>query len=219
MTPLSKFSQRDKELPRALPGFEGINRYWDKTHNFVAAKILPGEYYVTSGNEIVVTVLGSCVSACIRDRLIGVGGMNHFMLPATSSDFSHHVESGGPSTEATRYGGYAMEMLINDVLKHGGRRENLEVKIFGGGKIISNMSDVGKRNIEFVEHYIVDEGLKLISEDTGDIFPRKVVFHPITGKVKVKKLRSLHNNTLIKREEEYQHQIEEKPTAGDIELF
>jgi len=219
MTKIFSRLHSDKELPKPLAGFEGINRYWDKTHNFFAAKILPGEYYVTAGNEIVVTVLGSCVSACIRDRVLGIGGMNHFMLPATSDDLSHHIAKGGPSTEATRYGGYAMEMLINDILKHGGRRGNLEVKIFGGGKIISQMTDVGKRNIEFVETYIQGEGLSLVSEDTGDIYPRKVVFHPITGKVKVKKLRSIHNNTLIKREEEYQHKIEDKPTTGDIELF
>lgn len=215
----SALSRKSKDIPAALAGFEGINRYWDNTHNYFAAKILPGEYYVTVDNEIVVTVLGSCVSACIRDRILGIGGMNHFMLPATTNDLSHHVANGGPSTEATRYGGYAMEMLINDILKHGGRRENLEVKIFGGGKIISNMSDVGKRNIDFVEHYLEDEGFQVLSKDTGDIYPRKVVFHPITGVVKVKKLRSIHNNTLIKREEEYQHKIEDKPTSGEIELF
>jgi len=206
-------------LPPVYDGFEQINRYWDKTHNKFAAKILPGEYFVTGEDEVVVTVLGSCVSACIRDKIFGIGGMNHFMLPKSAKSMEEHAESGSSWSEATRYGGYAMEMLINDILKHGGRRENLEVKIFGGGKIIKNMTNVGKRNVEFVEEYIANENLSLISEDTGDIYPRKVVYHPLSGKVKVKKLQSIHNNTLIEREETYQHQIEEVPTTGDIELF
>ncbi|MFK5986646.1 MAG: chemoreceptor glutamine deamidase CheD [Pseudomonadota bacterium] len=219
MTQVSSYAHQNMQLPAVFSGFESINRYWDKTHNSFAAKILPGEYFVTAEDEIIVTVLGSCISACVRDKIFGIGGMNHFMLPASSSDMSHHLEVGGDSTEATRYGGYAMEMLINDILKHGGRRENLEIKIFGGGKIIRNMSDVGLRNIEFIESYIKNENLILISEDTGDIYPRKVVFHPNSGKVKMKRLQSLHNETLIQREEEYQHQIEDKPTTGEVELF
>ncbi|MCP3848712.1 MAG: chemoreceptor glutamine deamidase CheD [Gammaproteobacteria bacterium] len=214
----SSYAHQDNILPEAFPGFEGINRYWDKTHNSFTAKILPGEYYVTMNDEIVSTVLGSCVSACIRDNVFCIGGMNHFMLPHTSEDVEFHVDA-GPSTIASRYGSYAMEMLINDILKHGGRRENLEVKIIGGGKILKNMSDVGIRNIQFVEKYIAMEGIPLLGEDTGDIYPRKVVFHPHSGKVKVKKLRSLHNDTLIKREEEYQHTIDDKPETGSIDLF
>ncbi len=214
----SFYAHQDKILPEALPGFEGINRYWDKLHNSFAAKILPGEYYVTMKDEVVTTVLGSCVAACIRDKVFGIGGMNHFMLPHTNEDVAFHIDA-GPSTTASRYGSYAMEMLINDILKHGGCRENLEVKIFGGGKILKNISDIGFRNIQFVEEYIALEAIPLIAEDVGDIYPRKVVFHPHSGKVKVKKLRSLHNNTLIKREEEYQHSIDVKPKTGSIDLF
>lgn len=218
MTEKSAFNHRNKTPPEVIPGFEGINRYWDKLHQSFAAKILPGEYYVTIKDEIIVTVLGSCVSACIRDNIFGIGGMNHFMLPHASDDLSHHVNA-GPSTTASRYGSYAMEMLINDILKNGGRKKNLEVKIFGGGKILKNMTNVGLHNIQFVEEYITMEAIPLISGDTGDIYPRKVVYHPQSGKVKVKKLRSLHNDTLIKREEEYQHSIEEKPASGEIELL
>jgi len=212
------FSHRNKIPPESFPGFEGINRYWDNFHNSFAAKILPGEYYVTMKDEVVVTVLGSCVSACIRDRVFGIGGMNHFMLPYTKDDLSHHLGA-GPSTTASRYGSYAMEMMINDILKHGGRRENLEVKIFGGGRILKNMSDVGKNNIRFVEEYLAVEHLSLLSEDTGDVYPRKVVYHPNTGKVKVKKLRSLHNDTLIQREEVYQKSIDKKSISSEVELF
>ncbi len=215
----SSYAHQDVTLPPIFEGFEHINRYWDKTHNSFAAKILPGEYYVTNQDEIITTVLGSCVSACVRDKVFGIGGMNHFMLPKTSANMSHHIQQGGSWSEATRYGSYAMEMMLNDILKHGGRRENLEIKIFGGGRIISNMTDVGRRNVEFIQEYIRNENLNLVSQDTGDIYPRKVVFHPLSGKVKVKRLKSMHNDTLIRREENYQHQIEDKPVAGDIELF
>jgi len=216
---LSPFPHKNKTLPPVFKEFENINRYWDKMHEHFAAKILPGEYYVTAEDEIIVTVLGSCVSACIRDKVFQIGGMNHFMLPVTTVDFSTKIREKGGWSEATRFGSYAMEMLINDILKHGGRRQNLEIKIFGGGKIISNMTNVGEKNVGFVEEYVRNENLALVSEDTGDIYPRKVVYHPSTGKVKVKRLRSLHNNTLIDREEAYQHEITEKPSGGDIELF
>jgi len=215
---ISSYGHQNHELPDIFSGFDHINRYWDKTHDSFAAKILPGEYFVTDKDEIITTVLGSCVSACIRDRIFGIGGMNHFMLPETTANMSKHLEEGSGWTEATRYGGYAMEMMINDILKHGGRRENLEIKIFGGGKIIQNMTDVGERNVKFAEDYIKNEGLTLISEDTGDIFPRKVVYHPNSGKVKVKRLKSMHNDTLLRREETYKHDLEE-PIAGEIDLF
>ncbi len=214
----SVFSQQAKTPPEAIPGFENINRYWDRLHNSFAAKILPGEYYVTLRDELVVTTLGSCISACIRDKVFGIGGMNHFMLPHTKEDIAYHIDA-GPSTTASRYGSYAMEMLINDILKNGGRRENLEVKIFGGGKILQNITDVGERNIQFVKEYIMKEAIPLLAENTGDIYPRKVIFHPNSGKVKMKKLLSLHNDTLLKREEAYQHTIDDKPVNNDIELF
>ena len=205
-------------MPRALRGFEAINRYWDKVHAVYAAKILPGEYYVTIHDEVIVTVLGSCVSACIRDKVFGVGGMNHFMLPS-GGDPGKPVISG--NSDATRYGNHAMEQMINDILKNGGRRENLEIKIFGGGKVLQNMQtlDVGSRNIAFIKEYIRAESLKLLAEDVGDVYPRKVMFFPASGRVRIKKLRSLHNNTIIERENDYLQQIESQPVVGDIELF
>lgn len=208
---------RRENLGNPLPGFEGINRYWDREHEIVAAKILPGEYYVTNTNELVTTVLGSCVSACIRDRIFGVGGMNHFMLPASESG-----AWGGANdltSTSTRYGNYAMEHMINDILKHGGHRRNLELKIFGGGQIIHSMSDIGKRNITFVHDYIETEGLTLLGEDVGDIYPRKVVYFPATGRVRVKKLKDLHNETVVRRERAYQDELVKEPVEGDIELF
>ncbi|MCK4743223.1 MAG: chemoreceptor glutamine deamidase CheD [Sulfuriflexus sp.] len=203
----------------ALDGFTHINRYWDKTNKKHVAKILPGEYYVTTHNELITTVLGSCISACIRDTLFGIGGMNHFMLPANKTGDPHAWGSDAISS-ATRYGNFAMEHLINGILTNGGQRKNLEVKIFGGGRIISQMTDVGANNIAFVREYIDAEALNLVSENVGDIFPRKVLYDPKTGKVKMKKLRSLHNDTIITRETTYSSQLDDKPVeTGEIDLF
>ncbi len=205
-------------LQDCLADFEHINRYWDKVHGIYAAKILPGQYYVTLHDEAIITVLGSCVSACIRDRVFGIGGMNHFMLPDSEGKLEHALRLG---SEATRYGNHAMEKMINDILKNGGRRENLEVKIFGGGQIIRDMQtlNIGQRNIQFVKEYARTEGLQISVDETGDIYPRKVMFFPATGRVRVKKLRSLHNKTILERESEYSQKIRTRPVAGDIELF
>jgi len=208
---------RKTKLPAPIEGFEKINRYWDKRRNVVAAKILPGEYYVTNHDEMICTVLGSCVSACIRDRRTGVGGMNHFMLPI--SDDGNWGGSDSVISTATRYGNYAMEHMINDILTHGGTRRNLEVKVFGGGKIMKNMSDVGNKNIQFVRDYLIKEGLLITGEDLGDIYPRKVLYYPASGRVLMKKIKDLHNDTIVKREEAYRHDLEEKPVEGVIELF
>ena len=206
----------DGRLPRPLRGFSHINRYWDKTTNHYAAKILPGQYYVTMHGEMIATVLGSCISACVRDTVFGIGGMNHFMLP---------MESGGGSSnetwnsEATRYGNFAMEALINDILKAGGRKENLEIKVFGGANVLENATTVGERNIAFVHTFIKTEGFTLAGEDMGDIYPRKVQYYPQTGKVRMMKLREMHNRTIIEREDNYRDSLKNEPIAGDIDLF
>jgi chemotaxis protein CheD len=203
-------------IPLALPGFENIKRGWHSSFETVAARLLPGEYFVTLKDEAIYTTLGSCISACIRDRVNGIGGMNHFMLPISASSSSWKATD---SSASTRYGNYAMEHLINDILKNGGKRQNLEAKIFGGGRIIANMTDVGMRNIAFARDYLATEGLKITSEDVGEEFPRLVVYYPASGKVRVKRLRSLHNNTIVELETKYLQTIEEKPVSGDIELF
>lgn len=201
--------------PPCLPDFKKINRYWDRANSCWAAKILPGEYYVTNQpGEIIATTLGSCVSACIRDKVFGIGGMNHFMLPLKHE---HGTEDWMDS--ATRYGSYAMEHLINDILKNGGHRENLEVKLTGGGQIIANMSDVGERNIAFALDYLQTENLEILVQDLGDIYPRKVIYFPDSGRLRIKKLRTLHNDTLVKREEAYQQELDVQPDSGGVELF
>ena len=206
------------EQPACYPEFEHVNRYWDRVNGFWVAKILPGEYYISDDpDEWIATTLGSCVSACIRDTLFGIGGMNHFMLPESNA----HNGASQWNDAATRYGSYAMEHLINDILKRGGNRKNLEIKLTGGGKIIKNMSDVGQRNIEFVHRYLDLENLdmKVAAKELGDIHARKVLYQPATGRLRVKKLRSLHNETLLNREIEYQHTLEVEPVSGSIELF
>jgi len=201
--------------PRCLPDFEHINRYWDRNNDVWAAKILPGEYYVSQNSkEVISTTLGSCVSACIRDKVLGIGGMNHFMLPLQGQHGSDDWMD-----SATRYGSYAMEHLINDILKAGGNRKNLEVKLTGGGKIVANMSDVGLRNIEFALDYLKTENLSILSQDLGDVYPRKVLYFPESGRMLVKRLRSLHNETLLEREKSYQHELEVQPDSGGVELF
>ncbi len=205
------------KLQNALPGFESINRYWDRQHETNSAKILPGEYYVTPHDEMITTVLGSCVSACIWDKVFGIGGMNHFMLPLSSGEGWAGAED--IASTANRYGNYAMENLINSILSHGGHRKNLRVKIFGGAQIINSATSIGERNVDFVRCYIEKEGIPLVAEDVGSIYPRKVVFFPKNGRARVKKLKHLHNDVVVTREQAYQKDLEQEPVQGDIELF
>jgi len=202
-----------ENLPSCWQEFNHINRYWDKHSGMSTAKILPGEFYVTGHNEAITTILGSCISACVRDPKAGLGGMNHFMLPLNNS------ASPLQQADAARYGNFAMEQMINDILRNGGVRQNLEIKIFGGGKVIRGITDVGKKNIDFVREYIELEQLNLLAEDVGGEHPRKVMYHPKTGKVKMKKLVNQHNATVETRDESYFDKITHQKTEGDIELF
>jgi chemotaxis protein CheD len=190
------------------------NVYYDRTFDCDAAKILPGEYYYTGKDMLIVTVLGSCVSACIRDRVRGLGGMNHFMLPDGG-------DPGNPVSASMRYGSYAMEVLINDLLKAGARRENLEAKVFGGGAVLRGFSamNVGERNAAFVINFLKTERIPVLAEDLNDIYPRKVYFFPRTGKVLVKKLMQTHNDTLAKRELDYASRLKVTPVSGAVDLF
>lgn len=192
------------------------NFYYDRTLNIEAAKILPGEYFFTPKDMVIVTVLGSCVSACIRDRTNGIGGMNHFMLPDGGGG-----QGEGLLSASMRYGSYAMEVLVNDVLKAGARRENLEAKVFGGGHVLSSFStiDVGKRNAQFVRDYLKTERIKVVAEDLEDLYPRKVYFFPKTGRVLVKKLRRMNNNTIANREQDYANRLRSEPVSGSVDLF
>ncbi|MBW7901438.1 MAG: chemoreceptor glutamine deamidase CheD [Rhodocyclaceae bacterium] len=194
---------------------EGLagNLYYDRNFESEAVKILPGEYYVTGKGLMLVTVLGSCVAACVRDTENGIGGMNHFMLP----------DGGGKGVVSTsaRYGTYAMEVLINHLLKMGARRNRLEAKVFGGGAVLSSLasSNVGERNAEFVLKFLQTEKIPIVAKDLLDSYPRKIYYFPNAGRVLVRKLHRVHNDTLFNRENEYRSRLERSPVAGEIELF
>ncbi|MBV1777008.1 chemoreceptor glutamine deamidase CheD [Burkholderiaceae bacterium DAT-1] len=199
-------------------GFEEVlspHRYYDKYFEIEAVKLLPGEYFATQRDMLLVTVLGSCVSACIRDRKHGIGGMNHFMLPDSSQDNMDPI--GLPS----RFGSYAMEMLINHLIKLGAERRNLEAKIFGGGQVLRGftVSNIGERNADFVHQYLDAERIPILAEDLNDIYPRKVYYFPKTGRVLIKKLKSVHNDTIVQREREYGTRLSHANFSGDAELF
>jgi len=190
--------------------------YFDRTFDCEAAKISPGEFYYTDKNMLIVTVLGSCISACIRDSVSGIGGMNHFMLPDSAA-----ADKDSPVSESMRYGTYAMEVLINQLLRNGARRENLEAKIFGGGNVLKSFTttNVGERNAAFVKKFLKEERIRVTGEDLLDVFPRKVYYFPKTGKVLVKKLKELNNFTLVKREEAYASKLKTNDVGGEIDLF
>jgi chemotaxis protein CheD len=218
IAPTPAISAANRPPPRpALPGFERVRRTWDARLSAYAARILPGEYYVTNADEAVSTTLGSCIAACIRDCVSGIGGMNHFLLPASAGEADDFKAAGLGA--AARYGNFAMEHLINAIMRNGGRRENLEVKIFGGGRIMEQLTDIGARNIAFVRDYLRAERLRVAAEDVGDIYPRTVIYFPVSGVAKVRRLRSLHNNLIVTQEAGYIESITARPVGGEVELF
>ena len=163
------------------------------------------------------TILGSCVSACVRDVEARVGGMNHFLLAEPSGGAKDRF---GVSA---RYGAFAMEQLINKVLSRGsGRKGALEIKVFGGGLINAALSDVGAKNIEFVREFLHNEGYELASEDVGGSFARRVMFKPHSGRAFVKRLDSSAAANVAKEELTIvgsRRNIAPRPPADDIELF
>lgn len=190
------------------------NVYYDRTFDCDAAKILPGEYYYTCKDMMIVTVLGSCVSACIRDRVTGIGGMNHFMLPDGGDGDS-------PVSASMRYGTYAMEILINDVLKAGARRENLEAKVFGGGNVLRGFTTdpIGTRNARFVLEYLDAERIPVLAQDLGDVHPRKVCFFAQTGRALVRRLPLTRDEEIVRAERALYGRLTQTPVAGSVELF
>ena len=194
---------------RVLPGFEHLRRFWDPAHACVTVKVLPGEYYVSQQEEMISTVLGSCVSACIYDRLRGIGGMNHFMLPEGSGD-------------SGRYGSFAMELLINEMMKRGANKSRMEAKIFGGGAVISGMNtiNVGERNTNFVIDYLKTERIPIVSKDVMDVYPRKVCFLPHSGKAMVKRLAPTNTDALVQQDRAAAQKAQPVvSTGGSIDLF
>jgi len=140
----------------------------------------------------VMTTLGSCIAACLWDRQARVGGMNHFMLP----------DGGNDGSASGRYGSYAMELLINEMMKRGASRSTMEAKVFGGGQVIRGMNtlNVGERNTAFVLDYLKTERIAVVSRDVLGVYPRKVCFLPGSGKAMVKRLASTHAQALLEQD-------------------
>jgi len=194
-------------------------RSYDNALGCWTTKVQPGEFYITVAHEeeAITTVLGSCIAACIRDPQASIGGMNHFMLP----EEAHHGRGDWREAVglATRYGSYAMESLINGLLKLGARRERLEGKLFGGGQVLDVDMPVGLRNIEFAHRWLATEGLPVAAQDVGGKTPRRIVYFPATGTVKVKQLRPIESREVLTSERRYLGDVATRPLVGEIELF
>jgi chemotaxis protein CheD len=189
-------------------------RYHDRQLGCAVVKVMPGEYEVGGADTTLVTLLGSCVAACIRDPVAAVGGMNHFMLP-------HDRSNGGLGGVANgRYGAYAMEVLINELLKRGALRSRLEAKVFGGANVIAGMTTtaVGESNAEFVLDYLAAEGIAVAGQDLGGRDARKVAYFVGSGRVLVRHLPVAATLADIAAEQVYGAALNTTP-AGDIELF
>ena len=200
--------QQLKAHPRK-PG-EASFFFFDQHFKYAAVKVLPGEFFVSDEDLLIMTVLGSCIAACIWDSRLRIGGMNHFMLP-----------EGGADTSG-RYGSYAMELLINELIKRGSTREYMQAKVFGGGAVISGMTsmNVGERNTQFVLDYLATERIPVVSKDVMDIYPRKVVFFPDTGKAMVKRLAHAHPETLETQERQgTATRLAQTNAGGTVDLF
>jgi chemotaxis protein CheD len=209
-TPARDATLQELKARSRKPG-EASFFYLDHHFQHNSVKVLPGEYFVANENLVIMTVLGSCIAACLWDSRARVGGMNHFMLP-----------DGDQADSSGRYGSYAMELLINEMLKLGARRETLQAKIFGGAQVMHNFTtmNVGERNTQFVLNYLHTERIPIVSEDVLDIYPRKVVFFPVTGKAMVKRLAHAHPETLVAQEKRGDAAVLAKSTAGgSVDLF
>ncbi|KXF80119.1 chemotaxis protein CheD [Enterovibrio coralii] len=199
----------------------GARRFFHPGKQMMMVKIQPGEVYVTSERELISTGLGSCISACVWDPFIELGGMNHFMLPFGDAD---DIEGWDPTqwrSNAARYGNYAMELLINTMIQQGAIKSRLRVKLFGGGMVMGKQAAIGQKNIQFIRNYVESEGLTLVGEDLGTEFPRKVVFDPITGKAWVKKLRG-YRGEVEAEESNYKRRLVKEAKREDddsAELF
>ena len=198
----------------SLMEFSHIRRMQDTRFPYEIAVILPGEYFVSSEPMVVYTVLGSCISVCLRDPLVNVGGMNHFMLSAPTSGGGHDSWA-----DSGRYGSFAMEMLINEILQRGGKKDRLEAKVFGGGKIYDGAMDIGAANAAWALDYLEREGVPLLKANVGDVCPRKVYYFTDSGKVLLKKLDRLVAKVIAKEEGQYQQKLQHAPVQSDVTLF
>jgi chemotaxis protein CheD len=188
-------------------------RYFDARFDATIITVAPGEHEITSAkDEIVATVLGSCVSVCMRDPQAGVGGLNHFLLPKNN---------GGDANAGERYGDTAMEVLINGLLKRGARRANLEAKVFGGARVLSGatMLAIGDGNIAFVTEFLKREGIPVVSKDVGGNRSRRIHYQPATGRAWVQHVQSTARDPDQQQEMAYLNRLKTQPVAGEVEVW
>ena len=196
-----------------------LRRYSEKFNRNMVI-IYPGEYYVSS-EEIIATVLGSCIAVCIKDKKTGIAGMNHFMLPGDVRSADMFLSS------SAKYGMFAMEQLINDMVKKNGSKKDFEAKVFGGGHVLNfrkSDGNVPESNIEFVKAYLKMEQISIVSKDVGGYSGRKILFFPDTAKVLLKRLESTVDSRFIQAEQSYQDKLYEENeklqhAGGDLTLF
>ena len=189
-------------------------RFFDATSSVWMVKVFPGEFYITKEADVVLlTVLGSCVSACIRDPVAGVGGMNHFMLP------QHKSGAWGGDLKSTRFGNFAMEKLINELIKAGAVRGRMEIKVFGGGNVTDTSNAVGSDNAEFVMQYLQAEALRCAAQDLGGVLPRRIHYYPATGRVVRRLLGTGERHVVHLEENDYRDRLQDRQPSGEIELF
>ncbi len=202
---------RALDAESSRPGRGTPLHYHDQALGSEAIKLLPAEYFASDHEIAMVTVLGSCVAACLRDPLLKIGGMNHFMLP------DGDVGDGEPA----RYGSHAMELLINTLLKMGAQRDRLEAKVFGGGNVLKSFTtnQVGSRNAAFALDYLKAERIRIVAQDLGGIHPRKVGFFPVSGRAMVKQLPHAHEAEVVAEESRYYQRLKSEPATGSVELF
>ncbi|MDP2560151.1 chemotaxis protein CheD [Psychrobium sp. 1_MG-2023] len=190
--------------------FKHIRRFWMPRHQKYGVKIVAGDYYVSDCDEMITTVLGSCVTVCIRDPAVAVGGINHFILPDSDCDIL---------SASNRYGVFAMEQLINTIVKYGGNRNNFEIKLVGGGNMLGGTNHIGQRNIDFIRSFLKLEGFNVIAEDLGGDKPRKIMYNVVNGKLLVNKLKCQHHDKYLALELETQRKNRQLQSHDDIELF
>lgn len=190
-------------------GYAELRRFLNPQDNNWHVQIMQGDSYVTeNASEVLTTILGSCIAACIRDPEAGVGGMNHFLLP----------EGSGADQDAQRFGVNAMELLINGILKRGGLRRRFEAKLFGGANVIAQLSDVGSRNVAFAKKFLADEGISVVGGDVGGNAPRRIQYWAITGRARQLAVRA-DNKALVEREILEARKTPAVATSDDVELF
>jgi chemotaxis protein CheD len=175
-----------------------------RAHGERRINIVQGEFKVSDDPHVVLTtLLGSCVGACIRDPQAGVGGMNHFLLPGGEV---------GSSRESERLGVHLMELLLNGLMRQGAQRDRLEAKLFGGARMMSGLSDIGKKNAEFAKRFLAYEGIKIVGGDMGGEHGRRIQFWPVAG-------RALQSYISKVVDTPPPRSLAPRVNAGDVDLF